>query len=122
MRRRHLPQFVNVAQPRLDHGALEDHQHQQREERVVPVVVKRPQDHAQDLKHEKRRECMLLEQRTKGRPRDAKVVQTKRQACLGHRRFRTKAAAVQVEGDRLGGRQSQLAAEETVRRGLTVGA
>eukprot|EP00968_Pinguiococcus_pyrenoidosus_P006804 scaffold447_cov307-Pinguiococcus_pyrenoidosus.AAC.84 len=58
----HLPQGGQRLDAVQRHGGLEDHQHDQREERVDPVVIQRPQQHAQDLEQEERRGGLLEEQ------------------------------------------------------------
>jgi hypothetical protein len=44
----------------LHDGGFKHEQHEQREQRVLPVVVETPQGHAEHLKHEERRQGLLL--------------------------------------------------------------
>src|SRR2546429_1366934 len=45
-----------------DNSALEDNQHEQCEERIVPVVVQQPETHAENLENEEGRNGMLFPQ------------------------------------------------------------
>ena len=45
-----------------DHGTLESHEHDEGEERVVPVIVEQPETDTEDLEDKERRDGMLLPQ------------------------------------------------------------
>lgn len=56
----HVVQHGEAGLALAAHHALEEHQHQQREHTVIPVVVKTPQEQAQHLENEKRSHQMVL--------------------------------------------------------------
>ena len=47
-------------------SALEDNQHEEGEQRVVPVLIQHPKSNTEDLENEERRNSMLLEELEKG--------------------------------------------------------
>lgn len=58
----HLSDFCHVPQLLLDESRLEGHEHEQREDAVVPVLVEAPEADAEHLEHEERSGRSLLEQ------------------------------------------------------------
>ena len=57
-----------------DGGHFKGNQHEQGEQRVVPLFVHAPQGDTEDLKHKERRHGVLLEQLHERRDRDVKAV------------------------------------------------
>mmetsp|Transcript_726 Transcript_726/g.2584 ORF Transcript_726/g.2584 Transcript_726/m.2584 type:complete len:510 (+) Transcript_726:1095-2624(+) len=56
----HRAERGEVAEAGLDDGGLEDEQHEEGEDGVVPVLVQAPEEHAEHLEHEERRQRLLL--------------------------------------------------------------
>ncbi len=54
----------------MHNGRLEDDEHQQREDGVVPVLVEGPEEYAEELEDEERRERVLGEQTAECWPGD----------------------------------------------------
>lgn len=59
-----------------DDSALEHHQHEGREQAVVPIFIQAPERDTKYLEHEERRGGMLSEQLCERRNRDIEFVQT----------------------------------------------
>jgi hypothetical protein len=57
-------------------GRFKDHQQDEGEQRIIPVLIQAPQQHTQDLKDKKGRHGMFLEKVPKRRKRDVKHIFT----------------------------------------------
>ncbi|GJC78632.1 hypothetical protein ColLi_01470 [Colletotrichum liriopes] len=70
----HSAELVEGALALPDDGALEGDQHEESEERVVPVLVKHPETNTEDLEDEEGRDGVLLEELGEGGNRDIEGV------------------------------------------------
>ena len=70
----HAAEFVKGALALPDNGALENDEHEQGEERVVPVFVQHPQTDAEDLEDEEGGDGVFLEELGEGRDGDVERV------------------------------------------------
>ncbi|GKT85998.1 hypothetical protein Ct61P_03848 [Colletotrichum tofieldiae] len=70
----HSAELVEGALALPDDGALEGDQHEESEERIVPVLVKHPETNTEDLEDEEGRDGVLLEELGEGGNRDIEGV------------------------------------------------
>lgn len=101
-----------------DDGALEDDEHEERKEAVVPVLVEAPQRDAEHLEDKERRGRVLGEERGERRDRDVELVAAVQRLQRGHVCAREAARRVVRRERRARGRRVRQVHEHGRRGGL----
>lgn len=72
----HGTEFTNRLEALEDYGCFKDHQHNQSEKRIVPILVQAPQADTKDLEHKEWSNRMLFEEVDEGRHRNLEPLKT----------------------------------------------